>query len=540
MFVAVVITGLFSGAMGVAPITLIAKVLNGSQASPKVLLWILVILGVVQLVSRMASRFCVMLLSRRTTQELRNRMARQILSAPLPDLETIGIPRLLGTLRDDVDAISHAFTQIPRVCADAAIVIGGLAYLGWLSLPLLAVALGLLSVGVIIYHVVMKRTVRTKRRSREELDKLSEHFLALTEGVKELKLYSGRREAFLGQICRSSLSHYESLAHATLRTTTSGFGRLLYFVCIGVALFALPADQAFNKEILTGYALMILFMVAPIRTMMESMPVHTNARIAMERVGALGLKLEEFSHEESITDLQNPDLSWNRLEFVGVAYTYRSEQEINGFTFGPIDLIFRPAELVFVIGGNGSGKTTFVKLLTGLYVPDVGEIRMNGTPVNRGNLEWYRRYVSAVFSDCYLFRDLAGANIPDLESKVQRYLVQLQLDGKVHIRNGVFSTTVALSRGQRKRLALLIACVEDRPIYVFDEWASDQDPVFKRIFYTEILSELKAKGKTVVAITHDESYYFMADRLVKLDYGQLECDRRITKPADKCEIERTM
>jgi putative ATP-binding cassette transporter len=152
----------------------------------------------------------------------------------------------------------------------------------------------------------------------------------------------------------------------------------------------------------------------------------------------------------------------------------------NRFVLGALSLTFHPRELVFIVGGNGSGKSTFAKLITGLYIPETGEIRLNGKSITGQNLEWYRQHFSAVFSDFYLFERLLGLSSYDLNTQAQKYLQQLHLEHKVQVNDGVLST-IALSQGQRKRLALLTAYLEDRPFYLFDEWASDQDPFF-RIF----------------------------------------------------------
>jgi putative ATP-binding cassette transporter len=178
---------------------------------------------------------------------------------------------------------------------------------------------------------------------------------------------------------------------------------------------------------------------------------------------------------------------------------------------------------VFLVGGNGSGKTTLAKLLVGLYAPAAGEVRVDGERVDDGNRDAYLRRFSAVFSDFYLFERFLGLEGPGLDGKAAEYLETLQLAHKVSVHDGRLSTT-DLSQGQRKRLALLTAFLEDRPIYLFDEWAADQDPVFKRFFYLRLLPELKARGKTVVAVTHDDHYYGVADRVVKLDYGRVEYD----------------
>ena len=212
---------------------------------------------------------------------------------------------------------------------------------------------------------------------------------------------------------------------------------------------------------------------------------------------------------------------WSGLELDRVVFGYEPERSPNdGFVLGPLDFTLHPKEVVFLVGGNGSGKSTFVKLLTGLYAPQSGEIRFDGQRVCDENREWYRQHFSAVFTDFYLFEDLRGLHDGDLDDRAGAYLARLQLDQKVQIVNGRFSTT-ALSQGQRKRLALLTAYLEDRPICVFDEWAADQDPTYKEVFYRELLPELKARGKAVVVITHDDRYFHLGDRVVKLDYGKV-------------------
>ena len=195
-----------------------------------------------------------------------------------------------------------------------------------------------------------------------------------------------------------------------------------------------------------------------------------------------------------------------------------------GFHLGPMSISFKSGEITFIVGGNGSGKSTLAKLITGLYTPTSGAIYLNGQPVTPENLEWYRQHFSAIFSDFYLFESYLGFNDRHLDQRVQGYLQQLELDHKVQVNNGVLST-INLSQGQRKRLALLTTYLEDRPIYVFDEWACDQEPRFRKLFYTQILTDLKAKGKTVIVITHDEHYFQLADHLVKLDYGKVEFDQ---------------
>jgi putative pyoverdin transport system ATP-binding/permease protein len=133
-----------------------------------------------------------------------------------------------------------------------------------------------------------------------------------------------------------------------------------------------------------------------------------------------------------------------------------------------------------------------------------------------------------VFSDFHLFESLLGLEGPELDERAREYIGQLKLTPKIEVKDGALST-LDLSQGQRKRLALLTAYLEDRPVYLFDEWAADQDPLFKEVFYYQLLPELKAKGKTIVVISHDDHYYHVADRIVKLEYGAVEYDSAATE-----------
>ena len=140
----------------------------------------------------------------------------------------------------------------------------------------------------------------------------------------------------------------------------------------------------------------------------------------------------------------------------------------------------------------------------------------NGKALGTDDRDDYRQLFTTVFADYYLFDDLLKAETVPAEA--ERYLERLEVAHKVSIKDGGFTTT-DLSSGQRKRLALMAAWLEGRPILVFDEWAADQDPAFRQIFYTELLPDLRRLGKTIVVISHDDRYFGSADQLVRLRHG---------------------
>ncbi len=287
---------------------------------------------------------------------------------------------------------------------------------------------------------------------------------------------------------------------------------------IGVLLFVAPAFQQISRQALIGYSLLVLYMMTPLEVLLNLVPSLGRANVAIRKVEELGLSLEAKGSEHG--EGGTPHAFYESLELKGVTHSYMREGVEEPFILGPIDLSFRPGEVVFLVGGNGSGKTTLAKLLTGLYVPESGEVRLNGQTVSDETRESYRQLFSTVFSDFFLFDSLLGVEGRDLDARSRDYLARLQLSHKVRVVDSKFSTT-DLSQGQRKRLALLTAYLEDRPFYVFDEWAADQDPHFKKVFYLQLLQELKDRDKTVLVISHDDRYYDLADRIIKLDYGKV-------------------
>ncbi len=524
--ISAVIAGVISGACNTGMIALITLTLNG-QGDPMTRLWVFIALCAVAPLARVASEMLLVQLGQRSIFELRMQLSRRILSVPLKQLEGVGPHRLTAALTDDVFAVTGALTFIPILCINIAVVIGCLIYLGMLSFDVFLVVFGFIILGIISYQLPIVAATRSLVQAREVEDSLYGNFRAMIEGIKELKMHGARRHAFLNDVLGDTAATFQrhNVKGMLIYTIASSWGQLLVFVVIGLVLFALPAVQTVTSLALTGYALTILYMMTPLQVILNTLPNMSRASVALNKIEQLNLSLAAFPAQDELAKQPAPAVAYPGLELVGVTHTYYLDVEERNFTLGPIDLRFGQGEVVFLVGGNGSGKTTLAKLLVGLYAPEAGEIRCADRAVTDETRAAYREYFSVVFSDFYLFESLLGIDRREIDTKARNYLKQLQLDHKVQVKGDALTTT-QLSQGQRKRLALLTAYLEDRPVYLFDEWAADQDPLFKKVFYHQLLPELKARGKTVFVISHDDHYYFVADRIIKLDYGKVEYDRR--------------
>lgn len=505
-------------------LAVVNRALSGQTPIATALIWLFATMALVAAFNKALSKIMLVRLYTGTMFNLRMEMSQQILKAPLRHLEQLGQHRVLTAFTEDTMVITNALIQLPSLVTNAVIVLGCLVYMLWLSWMLFLLVVGCAGLGVLIYNLMEKRATRSFRAARESTGILMKQFRSLIEGNKELKLHRQRRKEFLTEAIESTAAN---VATHRVRATTAyaiaeNSGEILIFVMIGLLIFAFAPMQGLGSSVLTGYVIAILYMTTPLQFILNTYGLAGQAEASINKVDELNKSLKSRITEVEATPTSDRITNWTSLELRGATHSYHREKENSTFTLGPIDLTINSGELLFVTGGNGSGKTTLVKLLSGLYAPESGAIMLNDKPVTDDNRDHYRQYFSVVFSDYFLFDKLHG--LPKLDSQVKEYLTRLQLDHKVQVNNGELSTT-ELSQGQRKRLALLTAYLEDRPIYIFDEWAADQDPQFRDVFYYELLPDLKARGKTIIVVSHDDRYYHVADRLLKLDYGQVASDQ---------------
>ncbi|HEX2925661.1 MAG TPA: cyclic peptide export ABC transporter, partial [Ruminiclostridium sp.] len=339
----------------------------------------------------------------------------------------------------------------------------------------------------------------------------------LTGGFKELYINRKKRYEFNEDIQKSCEDYRDTRVKGEYKFVgVMIMGEMMYTAVIGVVVFVFPLlFSSIQDTTLRNYVVVYLYMGGIVNQLINIVPFIVRVLVSWRRINGF---IEEISY---IEDTEQEVAAANgaedlTIQFNGVTFRYKNE---NGekFSIGPISYSFRSGEVTFISGGNGSGKSTFAKLLTGLYECDEGEIMVNGQKVDSKTLG---SYFSTVYSGFHLFDKLYGVDYGQKEEEIREYLELLRISDKVKIDNGVFDT-LRLSTGQRKRLALLVSYLEDRPAYLFDEWAADQDPEFRNFFYKTILPELRARGKAVIAITHDDRYFKEADRLIKMENGKI-------------------
>lgn len=477
-----------------------------------------------KVVANLLAKFWLIRFAQDAVIEMTEGLCKQILNSSLPTIERAGSARILTTLTEDVGMVVWAARCVPNLVMNGAMIVGCSAYLLWLSPPAVAGVFVITVFGTAGYYWLHLRAVSAISAARAAKTNVFSQLHSLTQGIKELLMSQEKRKHFLHDDLHQGITilrrcNLDASRHHLLGES---WAQLLYYVLIGLLLLVFPSLLHFTPESLNGFVFCALYLINPIWAVIESFPTVASGSVSLSRIQELGVTfagdgLTMKLDEAALAPLETPCA----IELKDVTFAYeRQEGQTRAFCLGPINFMLHPGELVFVVGGNGSGKSTFLKVLTGLYPPESGTIRIGGALVTSANCGWYREHFSVVFSDYYLFNRLYEAQDARMEQAVKRYLELLEVDDKVSFREGRFST-VNLSQGQRRRLALLVAYLEDRPIYVFDEWAADQDPYFKGVFYNQLLPDLCRRGKAVVVITHDDRYFHLGDRVVKLEEGAI-------------------
>ncbi|MFS7194767.1 multidrug ABC transporter permease/ATP-binding protein [Rahnella inusitata] len=518
-FLGVMLLSLLSAVLGIGLIAFInLKLIETTNASLMVLPQFLGLLLLLMAVT-LGSQLALTILGHHFIYRLRGQFIKRILDTDIERIEQIGNAQLLASLGSDIRNITLAFVRLPELVQGIILTIGCAAYLAWLSPEMLLVTVIWLVITIVGGFKLVSHVYSHLAKVRDAEDKLQTDYQKVIEGRKELALNRERARHLFDDVYRKDAEEYRHhiIRADTFHLSAVNWSNIMMLGAIGLVFFMANTLGWSNTDVAATYSLTLLFLRTPMLQAVGALPTLLSAQVAFGKLKAL--KLAQY--DEAFTPPLAP-ARWQTLELRDLVFSYEGKEESAGFGVGPLNLTITRGELVFLIGGNGSGKSTMAMLLTGLYQPRSGQILLDGVPVTAQNVEQYRQIFSAVFTDFHLFGQLMGpqGQTPDT-LLVEDWLQRLKMKEKLQI-NGNEVTNLQLSAGQRKRVALLLAAAEGRDFLLLDEWAADQDPQFRRTFYRELLPQLRDMGKTVLAISHDDHYFEHADRLLEMRQGKLK------------------
>jgi cyclic peptide transporter len=455
--------------------------------------------------------------------KIRLRVMDHIRRSELLPIEAIGRSRIVAAITSDTAVLTQASNMLCFTIQGAVLVFFVGIYVAFLSLAAIVTTILVISVAGVIFHYKNRRLAAEKQKSAEWEGRLFDRLTDFLDGFKEVRLNAARSMDLFedaSEVSRTAANIKINSQAETFKLIVTS--QISMYVLIGAVVFVAPQfSEALGGLTLTKTTTALMFIVGACFGLVQSIPILLNANAAADRIEQLEIELQATA---SAFDAAGPAAPsrFDAIEMTGIQFRYVDKFSEATFKIGPIDFSLHPGELVFITGGNGSGKSTFLRVLAGLYPPDSGQIRLNGQQINDETRDMYRSLMSAIFFDYHLFHKLYGIPGPE-PAEVDRLLRQFRLDTKTGVTNGEFRT-LDLSGGQRRRLALIVSLLEKRPILLLDEWTAEQDPEFRRKFYDELLPELMRAGATVVVITHDDRYLnelHLPARRIHMDEGRI-------------------
>lgn len=460
------------------------------------------------------------IISVRIIRNIRLRLVEKVRRAELRFIEDTGKSRLYARIVEDTDIINYGMPEASGLLDAAFIILFIFIYIGFVSLAGFIFILFLLAV---LYSVFFFNYIQLRKKletAREEEANFYKRLNDTLSGFKEIRINDRKNDALFADtaaVARRTATLKRDGGFKSNLNITLAF--VVYIGLLGAVVFATPLFSWAGTGTVVQLVALILFLFGPLNGMAKIFPVVNRMNAAVDSIEKLEASLDAWENSGPAASPEMPG-AFNEIEMKAVSFQYTDQKGKTLFALGPIDMTIRSGEIIFLVGGNGSGKSTLLKLLTGLYYPGGnGRILLNGQALHQGNYPGYRELFSIIFTDFHIFKKLYGLSSPDPD-RVRALLEQMHLHYKTDYIDGKFTQT-DLSTGQRKRLAYIAALLEDKPIYVFDEWAADQDPVFREYFYVRFLNDLRSAGKTVIAATHDDRYFHKADRVLKMEDGQI-------------------
>lgn len=487
-------------------------------------------LVVVSLISTAVFQRYMIRLTNQVNFDFELTILRKLRQASLQDFVKLGDERVYTAMND-----IRMLVNLPEVLMNAinAVIIliccfGYLFYVSWVGGLCI---LGMMVLLFIFYTLRNNKIERDLQQVRSLHNVFYKYLYDLLLGFKEIKISAARNKNIYDKYIYENRDEAKGLSVKanTSYMTNELTGRYSWFVVIGIVIFALPRVVEMNTASLSAFLVTILYMVGQVAILITLIPTYTNVRIALGRLTQFDqiLRSNEITQGTEPRRLLEENLDFDTIRFEDITFEYTNDKDQTTFTLGPINLEIKRGEILFITGGNGSGKSTFVNILTGLYKPTSGTIYLDGKALAPEELDRYNERMTAIFTHPHLF----SFNYNDFEltedsTKLKELESRLQLDGKLRIENNHISHE--LSKGQQKRLAMILAIMEEKPLMVLDEWAAEQDPHYRKYFYTQLLPQLKQEGKTVIAVTHDDNYYDRPDRIVKFDFGRIVSEERLS------------
>ena len=353
----------------------------------------------------------------------------------------------------------------------------------------------------------------------------------LPDGAKEIRL-SNVFSLMKKQYREATKQNVRVAVKYAFANASLNFWRITFTFTVifeGVLLYAIYRNQVTGSITLAELTIMTSLMVAMtwilIRLFENVMEIMKNGIFINNLRGFLEYE-EEIPQDQ---DGEQPDGEFESLEFRNVSFSYKEEQTIRNLSF-----VIRKGQKIALVGHNGAGKTTIIKLLLRLYDPTSGVILYNGKDIREYNLKAYRELFATTFQDFQMFgmtikeNVLMGRHYDNEEEQVISALKKAGVYEKVMtLKDGIHTMMTkefdadgaVLSGGETQKIAVARTFVKEAVMKIFDEPSSALDPIAEFELFQNIMKE--GENHTMLFISHRLSSVKNCDKVFMLEKGHL-------------------
>ncbi len=456
----------------------------------------------------------------------RMRIATKLRAVSLEKYEQFDMTRIQAALLDGREMVVEAARMLAASVANSIMIVVAVTKMFSVSVSGSIGVITCMTLGLLFFLRLAKSVYALMRPAMHADTQFSASLRDLQGGLQQLKQHKPKTTDLFQKQIIAALDSASYARAATERRHALGisFFAMFNLLILGLILFLMPRLLDVTTSETSQLLVLCMFSLSPLMSIVAFVPLFAKVEMSLQELHqveeSIDAAIEPFEEKGVTTQWQYEDPKvpeFTSLQMENIRFAYHAADGTSPFGIAIDSFHIKKGELLFIRGGNGSGKSTFMKVLSGLYLPQSGIIHLNDTLLADIDTETYRNMFTILPTEYHLFPRPLGLDVS--QKKLEKMLQTMRIDTKIRLQaDGTFST-LDLSAGQRKRLALACALLEERDVYILDEVAADFDPVFRKFFYEELLPGMTEKGATIVAISHDDRYFHVADRVLSMHEG---------------------
>lgn len=524
LILAVVITAIAGAAYPLALGQALAGVSDGNVTALVLFSLLFLVIYLVRFFSNRMRTLTSTKLAQYSVKNIRDQAFKTLQRVPVDFYGKVKTGYLISRISNDAEGLSDFLTfQLPQVVAGISTVILSIAVMIYLDLHLTLYALIIVPVMMFFTLGIQGKVRRNFLRTRRTIAAITGNLAENIGAIRAIKSFNVEDRTF-GKFDDLNRENFRANMKASLISSAYG-ASITIMEAAGIAIVIVAGVMqllagAATVIVIVEFILYVQEFFDPILQLSQLYNSYQSAEVGLIRIYGIIDSEKEPDVNSNQVDLKD----WNSLVIDDVSFAYG-----DSYALKDVSLRVNRGDRIAIVGHTGAGKTTLSNLVLRFYSPKSGKIEIDGRDMSDIGMHSWRKLVSPVLQDPFLFRGTVIDNIqfsrPDISGEeIERQADAYGLKGIFESLQDGIQTEVGemgrnLSEGQRQAISVMRAFIRESPIIILDEPTSQIDPYSEEIIIKAL--DLYLENKTLILITHRFSMVSLADRIVVIDGGKI-------------------